>query len=247
VGEAFRLDTELEELAAGGADARDGQDIGRVLRWCLASYPRVGFSASFGGTGIVIAHVIGVERLGIPIYFLDTGFLFPETHVTRQRFVERYGLQVIDVRPALSVEEQATRHGPELFRRDPDLCCAQRKVEPMQRVLASLDAWVSGLRRDQAETRGEAGLVEQHTLPDGRVIAKVHSMAHWTRVDAWRYIMRHDLPYNTLADRGYKSIGCMPCTKPVADGVDERAGRWAGTGKVECGLHTFTRRLLQEG
>lgn len=234
------------ELQAPAAAARDGQDIARILRWCAARYRRIGFTASFGGTGIVIAHVIAVERLAIPVYFLDTGFLFPETYATRRRFIERYDLEVIDVRPTLSIEEQEQQFGPELYRHDPDRCCAVRKVEPMERVLSGLDAWISGVRRDQAATRGETEIVEEHILPDGRAIAKVHPMAHWTRADAWRYIVRHNLPYNPLADQGFKSIGCVPCTRAVADGADERTGRWAGTGKIECGLHTFTRRLPQE-
>ncbi len=218
-------------------------DPADVLRWSVENHPRVGFTCSFGGTGIVLAHMIGVHVLPIPIYFLDTGLLFPETIATRQAFAERYGLTVVDARPALTVEEQAQQYGEELYRRDPDLCCSLRKVDPMRQVLAGLDAWISGLRRDQSTARERVELVESHTLEDGRVIAKISPLALWSRQQAWDYIAQHDLPYNPLADRGYKSIGCWPCTRAVGEDADERAGRWAGSGKTECGLHTFTRQV----
>jgi len=219
-----------------------GVDAEEILRWTAARFERPGFTCSFGGTGIILAHMIGVHRLPIPVYFLDTGLLFPETLASRRAFAERYGLDVIDVRPRLTVDEQARAYGPELYRRQPDLCCQLRKVEPMQRVLRDLDAWVGGLRRDQSETRGAVEVVERHVTEDGREIAKVSPLAHWTKQDAWRYILDNRLPYNPLLDRGYKSIGCMPCTVPVGVGAGERDGRWAGTGKTECGLHTFTRK-----
>jgi len=240
------LETEAWPTFGQEPDAVAGGDLAAILRRSAARYPRLAFTCSFGGTGIVLAHVIAMHRLPIPVYFLDTGYLFPETLALRHQFAERYGLEVIDVRPELSVLRQAERDGDELYRRDPDRCCALRKVDPMRQLLEGLDAWVSGMRRDQSASRGEVEVLERHTLADGRVIAKINPMAHWTRQDAWRYIAGNDLPYNPLADRGYKSIGCWPCTRPVGDGEDERAGRWAGTGKTECGLHTFTSKLPAE-
>lgn len=232
------LEAEYGVLGEGNAS-----DPLAILRWTLEMYPRVGFTCSFGGTGIVLAHMIGVNELPIPIYFLDTGFLFPETIATRQAFSERYGLTVVDARPALTVTQQAEQHGEELYRHNPDLCCSIRKVDPMRHVLEGLDAWLSGLRRDQSSARENVELLERHTLEDGRVIAKVSPLVQWTRQQAWDYIRAHDLPYNTLSDRGYKSIGCWPCTRAVGDDADEREGRWADSGKTECGLHTFTRQV----
>lgn len=221
----------------------DPKDAPAILRWTVETFPRVGLTLSFGGTGIILAHLASRLNLRLPVYFLDTGFLFPETLATRQAFVERYGIEVMDVRPERSVEDQAELYGPELYRRDPDLCCHLRKVLPLQRVLAQLDAWVTGLRRDQGPTRATVEILEEHRLPDGRSIVKVNPLAHWTRQEAWTYILEHGLPYNPLLDRGYRSLGCQPCTRPVAPDAPERSGRWAGTGKQECGLHTFTTRL----
>ena len=228
------------------ADVLD-QELVHVLRQCADRYRRIVFSCSFGGTSIVIAHAIAMSRMDIPVYFVDTGLLFAETLAARRRFEQRFGLHVIDVGPALTLSQQAQRHGGELWLRDPDLCCALRKVEPMQRLLDGVDAWITGLRRDQASTRGQVEVFERHGLGDGRTIEKVNPMAHWPRQDAWQYIQAHDLPYNILLDQGYRSIGCRPCTGPVAAEDDEREGRWAGHEKTECGLHTFTRRLREGG
>lgn len=213
-----------------------------ILAWTAEHFAHPALTCSFGGTGIILAHMIAVAKLPIPVYFLDTGLLFPETLEARDAFARQYGLEVRSISPTLSVEEQAEQFGAELWRRDPDKCCALRKVAPMTRLLADLDAWVTGLRRDQGASRAEVAVVEAHGLPDGRTITKVNPLAHWTRKEAWAYIRRHDLPYNPLLDRGYRSIGCVPCTVPVPAGGGERDGRWAGHGKTECGLHTFTQR-----
>jgi phosphoadenosine phosphosulfate reductase len=215
-----------------------------ILRWTVDHFPRVGMTCSFSGTGIILAHLVAVHGLPIRVFFLDTGFHFPETLQAEQSFAQRYGLSVEVIRPSLSVEEQNATYGPELYRRDPDLCCHLRKVLPMQSVLDQLDAWVSGLRRDQSPARASTEVAELHTLPDGRVVVKVHPLAGWTRSQAWKYILDHDLPYNVLHDRGYPSIGCWPCTQPADPNGPERSGRWLGTTKTECGLHTFTRREL---
>jgi phosphoadenosine phosphosulfate reductase len=127
-----------------------------------------------------------------------------------------------------------------LYARDTDLCCALRKVEPTRRALVGLDAWVAGLRRDQSPSRAGIGVLERYVHEDGSPLVKVNPLARWTRDDTWRYVLAHEVPYNPLLDAGYKSIGCWPCTQP-ADG-DERAGRWVGTAKTECGIHTFLER-----
>ena len=213
-----------------------------VLTWAREHFPRVGLTCSFGGTGIVLVHMVAKLGLDIPIYLLNTGFLFPETLATRDAFVRTYGVRVIDVDP----DPAAAHHAEDLYRTDPDLCCHLRKVLPMARLLAELDAWITGLRRDQGGGRAEVATVEVHRLPDGRPIVKVNPLAHWTKADAWRYILEHRLPYNPLLDQGYKSIGCRPCTRAVAPHEPERAGRWSGFAKTECGLHTFTEKLNTE-
>lgn len=213
-----------------------------ILLWAVDQFPRRGFTCSFGGTGIILAHMIGTLKLPIPVYFLNTGYLFRETLQSRDAFAQRYGLTVVDVVPDVTVEEQAARLGPDLYRSNPDMCCQIRKVDPMQRLLQDLDAWISGLRRDQSGGREGVDVVERHTLPDGRAIAKLNPLALWTKEQCWDYIRAHGLPYNPLLDRGYRSIGCWPCTVRVGEGQGERDGRWAGTSKTECGLHTFTKR-----
>src|SRR3989442_1312818 len=147
--------------------------------------------------------------------------------------------------PAAVCERARTLRGADpqtiLPRTDPDRCCWIRKVEPLERALAGFDAWISAVRQDQSETRSSTELVEYHEL-DGRPIVKVFPLARWSRADVWRYIRDNDVPYHPLLDQGYASIGCWPCTRPTAPGEPERAGRWSGTGKTECGLHTFTRK-----
>jgi phosphoadenosine phosphosulfate reductase len=167
----------------------------------------------------------------VPIYFLDTGFHFPQTLEFKERFTAQYGLNVIDLKPA-------TDPGP-LYETDPDRCCWIRKVEPMQRTLPGFDAWVSALRADQAKTRSGIDVLEHHEA-DGHVVVKVYPLAAWTRETVWHYIKENGIPYHPLHDAGFTSIGCWPCTRATRPGEDERAGRWSGMGKTECGLHTFT-------
>ena len=164
----------------------------------------------------------------------DTGLLFPETYETRDRLMERYPLRFESIEPELSLEAQSAAHGDELWRRDPDACCAIRKVAPLERALAGMDAWITGIRREQSQSRQNARKIE---LDVRRGVVKVQPLADWTNRDVWRYIWRHSIPYNPLHDHGYPSIGCVPCTQSVNLDADERSGRWRGTGKIECGLH----------
>jgi phosphoadenosine phosphosulfate reductase len=177
---------------------------------------------------------------GLPVIFLDTGFHFPETLEFRDRLVREWGLNLRVYRAAGGRDEFLQRHGPDLYRRDPDLCCFVNKVEPMQRAMAGLDAWISGIRRDQSPERASVKVVER----TAQGVVRVHPMARWTGRDVWRYIHEHDLPDHPLTAAGYLSVGCAPCTRPVTLGEGERAGRWRGFAKTECGLHTLLR---QEG
>lgn len=215
----------------------------RLMQWVARTYgDRAGLSCSFGGAGgMVLAHMAARCTPRIPILFLDTDFLFDETYTLMQRVRDEWGLDIRIAKPRLSPEEQAQAYGAALWSRNPNMCCHLRKVEPMQGLLADIDCWVTGLRRDQSSTRRHIQPIERHTLESGRQILKVNPLASWSRKEVWEYIQRHKIPYNPLLDQGYGSLGCVQCTAPSA-GADERAGRWQGTGKVECGLHTFTAR-----
>lgn len=206
-----------------------------VLEWAIRTFPgKAGLTCSFSGQGVVLAHMIARIDRRVPVIFLDTGLHFPETYAFKEQFVKQYDLNLVEYRPEADP-------GP-LYETDADRCCAIRKVEPMQRAVGSLDAWITALRRDQSETRSEAELLEYHEV-DGRPLVKVLPLAHWTRKEVWAYIFEHHIPYHPLLDLGYSSIGCLPCTVPTSPGEHERAGRWSGKGKRECGLHTFTNRL----
>ena len=179
-----------------------------------------------------------------PIFTLDTGLWFPETIELHRRLEEFFGARIQALTPDQTVEQQARTHGPELWRRDPDRCCTLRKVFPLQAHLMDLGAWITGVRRQQSTTREQTALLELYTLEaaSGQEILKANPLALWSREAVWEYIRRHGIPYNPLHDRGYRSIGCQPCTQPSGAEGQERAGRWTGFGKTECGIHTFMSR-----
>lgn len=218
----------------------DGRPPEEVLAWAFATFPRIAISTAFGPEGCALVAMAVAIKPDVKVFTIDTDFLFPESIALRDRFVAKYGVNLEVVRGAVSLEEQNRRHGLNLWQRDTDTCCALRKVEPTERALVGLDAWVAGLRRDQSATRAHIDVVEVYERPDGPLY-KVNPLLHWTRKDTWDYLLSHDVPYNELLDRGYKSIGCWPCTQPVDAGADERAGRWGGQ-KSECGIHTFMAR-----
>lgn len=207
-----------------------------ILRWTVETFaPDAVLTMSFQHEGVVIAHMLRGIALQTPILFIDTGYHFPETLAYRDELVARFGFPIRNLTAAMPRGEFVARHGDDLWDRDPDLCCKINKVEPMQLALVGVRAWINGRRRDQASTRKRMAIAER--LAGG--IVKVNPLATWTSRDTWRYMNDHDIPTHPLFERGYTSIGCAPCTRPVLAGEDERAGRWAGRGKVECGLHTF--------
>lgn len=209
----------------------------QILEHALTEYaPRVAISTAFGPEGCALIHMAVQIDPKVKVFTIDTGYLFRETQQLKYKFVDKYGIQLESFEPELTVPQQERKHGLKLFETDSDRCCAIRKVEPNRRALAGLDAWVAGLRRDQGESRAGIKHLELLSHPDGTPLVKVNPLARWTRNDTWSYIVKHDVPYNELLDRGYKSVGCWPCTRPVADGEDERAGRWNGS-KQECGIH----------
>lgn len=204
----------------------------------LWAYDRFGrklcLTCSWQKQSSVLVHMVGELGLDIPVIELDTGLFFQETYETRERLVERYGLELI--RPeVITIAEQHKQEGPNLWETNPDRCCHVRKVEPLERALKDYDAWISGIRREQSLTRKDAERVEFSERYD---VWKIQPLVDWDakRVDA--YIHVNEIPYNPLHDAGYPSIGCIPCTRPVSRDQDERAGRWADSDKIECGIHT---------
>lgn len=193
------------------------------------------FTSSFGAGSGVLLHMWSRVARGLPVVVIDTGFLFDETHAYIEQLRGSLGLRIEFARPAVPREEFLWQHGADVMARDPDFCCAHNKVEPLKPYVARADAWVSGLRRDQSKTRERTPIL----LPTQDGPIKVHPLATMTSAEARAYVQRHELPEHPLVARRYLSIGCYPCTRPVADGEDERAGRWAGQAKTECGLHTF--------
>jgi phosphoadenosine phosphosulfate reductase len=213
-----------------------------ILRWAWERFgPRAAIGTSFQGAGLVIMHLAKEHGLGFPMFTIDTGLLFPETLALKDRLEEALGCAIETLAPDFTVAQQAAVLGPELWQRDPDLCCTQRKVLPLRSKLAQLDCWITGLRREQSATRNGIGIIELYLFDKaaGRELVKLNPLADWSRSAVWEYVRRTGLPYNPLHDRGYRSIGCQPCTGRTGDGQNERAGRWTGFGKTECGLHTF--------
>jgi phosphoadenosine phosphosulfate reductase len=206
-----------------------------VLRWAHAEFgDRMCLTCSWQRQSSALVHMVSELGLDLPIVELDTQILFRETYDTRDRLVERYGLTLRSVQPEWTLAEQAVHEGPNLWESDPDRCCHIRKVKPLERALAQYDAWITGIRREQSRTRAGAQKVE---WSERYGVWKIQPLVDWSakRVDA--YLTVNEVPVNPLHDAGYPSIGCIPCTRPVSLGEDERAGRWSGSSKVECGIH----------
>lgn len=210
-----------------------------IIRWALedSDLERVALASSFQAEDTVVMDLAVKVRPSIPILFLETGFHFAETLAFKERLTELLGLNVIDLVGDYTVESQAEAFGPRMYEWSPDHCTKLNKVEPLNRALRRLDGWLTGLRRDSAPTRANAPIVEQYELEPGKTLVKFNPIANWTRRDVWRYLDEHDLPHHPLYDLGYASISCAPCTRMLFPGEDERAGRWAGTQKIECGIH----------
>jgi phosphoadenosine phosphosulfate reductase len=221
------------------------KSVEEILGWASVRFgARAAIGTSFQGAGIVLMDLAVKAGLRFPVFTLDTGLLFPETIALKARLEDYFGIQIESLMPDLTVEQQAEAIGPELWKSDPDLCCSTRKVLPLQAKLSELDCWITGLRRDQAETRAGLGVIELHGHDAGgeRDIVKLNPMAKWSRAEVWKHIQDNKIPYNPLHDQGYTSIGCRPCTLRNTDGKNERGGRWLGFKKVECGIHTFMAR-----
>ncbi len=219
----------------GVSDQFEDRRPEEILQWGFDTFaPGLALATGFGPEGVVLMHLVAQIAPQTTVFYLDTELLFPETYALRDALAERLGLSFTRVATRLSLPEQAAQHGEALWARDPNLCCNLRKVQPLREHLAFQDAWMTSIRRDQTANRATAGLVEWDSANG---LVKINPLGNWTKQDVWAYLHLHALPYNTLHDQGYASIGCWPCTRAIAPGEDERAGRWAGFGKTECGIH----------
>ncbi|MBD2844691.1 phosphoadenylyl-sulfate reductase [Paenibacillus sp. IB182496] len=225
---------EKEALIAQQAEALEAATPEAVIAYAVQTFPNLTLACSFGAEDVVLVDMLQKISPSSDIFYLDTDFHFKETYETRDRLAAHYNLKFVEVKPELTPEEQAEKHGAELWKSEPNACCNIRKVEPLTRILTQYEAWITGIRRDQAPTRANAKKIEY----DAKFgLVKFNPIASWTSDDVWHYIRTHNLIYNPLHDQNYPSIGCEYCTRKVMPGEDPRAGRWSGNEKTECGLH----------
>jgi phosphoadenosine phosphosulfate reductase len=228
-----RTEEELREIAARAAADLEGKPAERIVEWAAGEFgERFCVTSSFADA--VLAHVVSRVVPGIDVVFLDTGLHFAETLRVREVVQRTIPVTIRSVRPELTVAEQDEQYGPRLYARDPDACCALRKVEPLDRALDRYDAWAAGLRRDESPTRANTPVVG---FEAARGKVKVAPLAAWSQADVDAYISRYDVPVNALLRQGYASVGCWPCTRRSRPGEDPRSGRWPMFDKTECGLH----------
>lgn len=214
----------------------EGWSAEQVLQWAFAEYDDdVAIATGFGVEGMVLVDIAAKINSELKVFTGDTELLFPETYELMDRVEQRYSIRIERLYSEMTAEEQERRLGPSLWARDPDQCCSLRKIEPLRRKLATLSAWVTGIRRGQTAERAGVRKVDWD-LKFGLV--KISPLADWSRQMIWNYAIRESVPYNPLHDRGYPTIGCIHCTRPVKPGEDARAGRWPGFSKKECGLHS---------
>ncbi|MBT2497626.1 phosphoadenylyl-sulfate reductase [Agromyces sp. ISL-38] len=214
----------------GGPEASAAE----VVAWVAENFSADAAAVACSMADAVLPHVVAGQLPGIDVLFLDTGYHFTETYVTRDEVARALDVRIVDVLPRQTVAQQDAEFGAELFSRDPGQCCALRKVAPLQEALAGYELWFTGVRREEAPTRANTPLLQ---WDERNGLIKVNPLAAWTFDELLDYAGAHQVPVNLLMSHGYPSIGCAPCTKPVAEGEDPRSGRWAGLAKTECGLH----------
>lgn len=231
------MKTEAESLK----NVAESWNPAHILHWAFDTFgDSVAISSAFGGEGMVLIDMASRLRTKFRLFTLDTEFLFPETYNLMDRIEQRYGLTIERVFAWNSAEEQERVHGPQLWLRNADQCCNLRKVEPLRRKLGELQAWMTSIRRDQTPDRASAGKIE---WDEKFGLVKINPIADWNSAQVWQYIRAHDVPYNPLHERNYPRIGCTHCTRAVRPGEGERAGRWSGLSKTECGLHIIQPQL----
>lgn len=239
---AFTLETKHNFEVSEETERLECLSLDELLCWCWNYFgDKAAIGTSFQGSGLVIIDHALRNGCNFPIFTIDTGLLFPETLELKKKLEDFWDVKIQSVHPEQTIEEQKKTMGPELWKTNPDSCCQMRKVLPLQSRLSSLDVWITGLRRGQSDQRKSTNLLEMYEFDKLResYIFKLNPMVNWSREKVWSYIKDHKIPYNTLHDKGYRSIGCWPCTKAISDGQDERAGRWESFNKTECGIHTF--------
>lgn len=232
---ALRSQEDLQALAASGAD-RLGWDAptSEVIGWVAENFTLPAVAVACSMADAVLPALVADQLPDVDVLFLETGYHFPETHDTRREVAENLRVNIVDVLPEQTVAEQEAAHGKDLFARNPAQCCQLRKMDPLKKALSGYEVWFTGVRRDEAPTRTNTPLV---TWDSVHGLVKVNPMAAWSLDALVSYAEQHLIPVNPLMSRGFLSIGCAPCTRPVAVGEDPRAGRWAGFDKTECGIH----------
>ena len=225
---------EKEALIQEAAEQFETKSAEELLAFAVEKFQNITLACSFGAEDVVLVDMLHKVSPRSDVFYLDTNLHFQETYETRDRLEQFYGKKFIQALPKLTLEEQATQLGDELWKSDPNKCCGIRKVDPLVSILSQYDAWITGIRRDQAPTRANSKKVE-YDVKFGLV--KFNPLASWTSDDVWKYIKDNNIIYNSLHDNYYPSIGCEKCTRQVLPGEDPRAGRWSGFEKTECGLH----------
>jgi phosphoadenosine phosphosulfate reductase len=208
--------------------------INTILKWTFDKFgDDVSLTTAFGYSGLALLHHVLKIKPDIPLYFIDTGFHFKETMEFTNRITKEWNLRLKVFKPEISKRKLKRKIGEEPYRVNPDLCCHYCKVEPLLQFLHDKTVWLSGIRREQSATRAKIEPIEM----DGRGVVKISPMYNWTQQQTWDYIIKNNIPYNPLHDKGYASIGCEPCTRPIKKGEKERDGRWPFMQKLECGIH----------
>lgn len=227
----------LESLASAAADTLEAAPAHEILRWAFDTIDDLVVTSSFGIDSAVLLHLVAEHAPGTPVVFLDTGLHFPETLAHRDELTDLFDLATVNVTPSLDMPAQERLVGRRLFATDADTCCMLRKGLPLQAALAGADGWATGVRRTQTATRASIPVVGTSRQGD-RTLLKVAPLARWSDDDMAAHRRIHDLPAHPLEQRGYRSVGCQPCTRPTREGEDARAGRWSlDPDKTECGIH----------
>lgn len=227
---------ELMEFLAAESQKLESAPPQEIVKWAVDHYfPKLTMATAFGPEGCVIIHMLAAIEPRVHVFNLETGYQFKETLELREKLAQRYGIVVEYKSAPTTVQQYEAQNGGPLYKTNPDQCCFDRKVSVLREAAKGWHAWMSGIRRDQSPDRAKAPIIGWDKKFN---LVKISPLANWTKKDVWKLITDENIPYNPLHDQGYPSIGCWPCTRSVMFGEDERAGRWSGFAKTECGLHT---------